>query len=206
MPRDKGHRERLLEAAKRLVLAKGLAGTRVDEICLAAGVTKGSFYHHFESKEQIAAALVEDFFALMAEALSQGGWADRADPVQRVLGFLDRSVVVAQGPLLRQGCILGSLSGEIAAIDPELRKTIARKFHVVIAMIAPHVEAALIGRGRAKSLARLEADRLARQFMAVLEGAILLGKAIESKDELANALACLRSMVAAMLGAVGQGD
>lgn len=47
---------RLLDAALRLIRTKGYSATRVEDICEAAGVTKGSFFHHFDSKEELALA------------------------------------------------------------------------------------------------------------------------------------------------------
>ena len=49
-------RDKLLEAAFALIRAKGYSATTVDELCAAAGVTKGAFFHHFESKEALAVA------------------------------------------------------------------------------------------------------------------------------------------------------
>jgi AcrR family transcriptional regulator len=56
-------REELLEAAEKIFLAKGIAKTSVDEIVVAAGVAKGTFYLHFESKAKLLAALRDRFVA-----------------------------------------------------------------------------------------------------------------------------------------------
>ena len=53
-------RARLIEAARSLVRRKGFAATSVDDLCVAAGVTKGAFFHHFASKEALGVALVDD--------------------------------------------------------------------------------------------------------------------------------------------------
>src|SRR3546814_8488050 len=61
-------RGKLVAAAHRTVRRKGYAATSVDEICVAAGVTKGAFFHHFVSKEALAVAAAE-------------GWTERARPM-----------------------------------------------------------------------------------------------------------------------------
>lgn len=199
MGRDQGHRRLLLDAAHKLVLEKGLSGTRVDEVCAIAGVTKGSFYHHFDSKDQMAQVLLEDFFQTLAGKLASGGWVELDDPVDRVLGFLDRAIEVGRTPFLRKGCIMGSLTVDMAEVDPNLRKEIGSRFNAVIELIMPHIEAALVSRGVSESDAASKSCVLAKQFIAVTEGAIILGKATHRRDELPEALTCFRDMVMEIL-------
>jgi len=77
-------RTRLLDAALILVRSRGYAATRVDDICAAAGVTKGSFFHHFKGKDDLALAAVTHWAdttgALFAPAISRAsaGGADSA--------------------------------------------------------------------------------------------------------------------------------
>ena len=160
MPRDKGHRDKLIAAANKLVLKKGLSATRVDEVCEAAGVTKGSFYHHFESKEDMASALLEDFFARLAGALSEGGWMEIAGPEQRLGAMLDRAVEIAEGPLLKKGCIMGVLTVDIAAVNASVRKDLGSKFTAVVDLVSPVIEAALIESGMQAQQAKKKRRRL----------------------------------------------
>lgn len=199
MPRDKGHRDKLIAAANKLVLKKGLSATRVDEVCAEAGVTKGSFYHHFESKEDMASALLEDFFGRFAGALADGGWSEISDVHDRLVAMLDRAVEIAEGPLLKKGCIMGVLTVDIAAVNATVRKDLGNKFTAVVDLVSPVIEAALKNSGIKSKEARESAVRLARQFIAVIEGGILLGKATGNPKEVANAVRCFRDMAMAML-------
>ena len=56
-PKDQGTaRRKLLDSALRLIRAQGYSATSVDDLCAAAGVTKGAFFHHFKSKEELGVA------------------------------------------------------------------------------------------------------------------------------------------------------
>src|SRR6516165_5036329 len=59
-------RARLLDAARDVIRANGYAGSTVDDICTAAGVSKGSFFHYFDSKEELGIAALERFGAMAA--------------------------------------------------------------------------------------------------------------------------------------------
>ena len=56
-------RQRLLQATTRLVLHRGFTATGIDQICAEAGVTKGAFFHHFKSKEDLGQAILADWAA-----------------------------------------------------------------------------------------------------------------------------------------------
>ena len=88
---------KLLRVALRVIRAKGYAATTVDDICHQAGVTKGSFFHHFKSKDELALAaaaywgtMTEGFFAAAPYHQSQ-------DPLERLLGYVEfRSEISAR--------------------------------------------------------------------------------------------------------------
>ena len=196
---SRGHREKLVKAAYKLVLRKGLSATRVDEICREAGVTKGSFYHHFESKDDIASALLEDFFNKLAGALSEGGWTQVPAGRARLAALLDHSVEIAKGPLLRKGCIMGILTVDTAEVNHALRKDLGIRFNAVVDLVAPVFEAALKDSGVKPKAAKAESVSLSRQFVAVIEGGILLGKATSNPDEVADSVRCFRRMALSMI-------
>src|SRR5271166_2850200 len=80
---------RLLDAAMHVIRAKGYSATRVDDICEEAGLTKGSFFHHFKSKEELAMAAAEHFSAF-ADGVSAGAlYKSRSDPLERLLGYVE---------------------------------------------------------------------------------------------------------------------
>ncbi len=190
------NRERILVSAQQLILAKGFPATTIDEVCASAKVTKGGFYYHFKSKDELASAVVDHYFVRVSKALSEGDYTRIDDPVERVLAFVDHAVDVAQGPVLKDGCILGVLTLDLAETHPEIRREIARKFVAIGAGFESDLAAALARDGADP---RITASGLARQFLAVLEGSIVLAKANDDPRVMAEALTVFRIGLEAML-------
>ena len=86
---DRSHpsKTKLLDAALRVIRAKGYSATRIEDICSAAGVTKGSFFHHFNSKEDLALAAVDYWSSTTGELFADAPYHDHADPLDRVLAY-----------------------------------------------------------------------------------------------------------------------
>lgn len=190
------HRELLLEAAQRLILAKGFPATRVDEICEAAGVTKGSFYHHFASKDEIAHALIDHYFSRVTAGLCDGPWTEDLDAVSRLMGFLDHALRVLRGPLLKQGCLLGSFALDLSETHPTIRAEVETRFDALVGVVEPLIRAALKARGIRPTVS---ATMLARQFVSVLQGSLVLAKAYGDHGKLAEGMKCYRGMLEALL-------
>src|SRR5262249_53736058 len=76
-------REKLIIVAEKLMLRDGYSATRVDDILLKAGLAKGSFYHFFDSKESLALAALEHYYADRVGRLAAGGYATETDPLRR---------------------------------------------------------------------------------------------------------------------------
>src|SRR5215831_16353057 len=80
-------RAKLLDAARDVIRSKGYAGSTVDDICAAAGVTKGSFFHYFDSKEELGIAALERFGAMAATLFASAPYRTANDPRDLVLGY-----------------------------------------------------------------------------------------------------------------------
>ena len=78
-------RSKLLDAALQVIRTKGYVATTVDDICAIAGVTKGSFFHHFKSKEDLALATVDHWNVMTGGFFAQAPYQQINDPRERVL-------------------------------------------------------------------------------------------------------------------------
>ena len=92
-------KEKLLDAALHVIRAKGYTATRIEDICEVAGLTKGSFFHHFEGKEDLALAAADHFAAMAEGAFAAAPYQSAADPLDRLLGYVDFRI--AEEPVQR---------------------------------------------------------------------------------------------------------
>ena len=82
---------------------------------------KGSFYHHFGSKEEFAAAVIERYFTLAAEHCQEALGNTRQGPLRRLRRYFEELIRSAGQSAPIQGCLLGDLSLEVAAASPLLQ-------------------------------------------------------------------------------------
>jgi TetR/AcrR family transcriptional repressor of nem operon len=174
MGRTSDARERLLRAAAVLFLTRSYHAVGVDELCAAADVRKGSFYHYFPSKADLAKTVID----LHADAF----WARLADdeeagPVERLHGAADAIVAIQTGFEARfgraVGCPFGNLAAELATTEEDLRQHVAQ----VLAELERRV-AAVCHEAADQGLLRsgVDPDRLAHALLAQYQGMILLAK------------------------------
>ena len=164
-------REKLIAAIRDLILQRGYGGTSVDAICESAGVSKGSFFHHFRSKEDAANAALDDWVEMMSNASRRSGYEEEPDPLKRVLLYLDwaaGAADVSEGP---KGCLLGTLALELSDTHPDVRQKAAAHFERWASGIAALIQAALGDDDPTR------AHGLANHFIASIEGSLLLAKA-----------------------------
>ena len=111
----------LLNAALNVVREKGYSATTVDDLCAAAGVTKGAFFHHFKSKEDLGAAAANHWSKVTSELFSAAPYHRHADPLDRVLGYIDFRKQLLKGDVAEFTCLVGTMVQETFASHPAIR-------------------------------------------------------------------------------------
>jgi len=167
-------RVRLLDAAMQVIRAKGYSATTVDDICREAGLTKGAFFHHFKSKEDLAVAAAAHF-AQMADGLfGAAPYRQAADPLDRLLGYIDFRAAIMDGPIPAFTCLLGTMVQEAYDTHPAIRHACDTYIGAHAAGVAQDIEAA---KALYAPQATWSAQSLALYTQAVLQGAFVLAKA-----------------------------
>ncbi len=165
---------RLLDAALHLIRAQGYSATTVDEICHEAGVTKGSFFHHFESKDDLALAAVAYWRSRTEGSFAEAPYHAAQDPLDRLLGYLDFRAASVRGELAEYTCLLGTLVQETYATHPAIRGACEQALSAHIDELACDIEAA-------KALyapdAPWSAQSVGGLIQAVLQGSFIFAKA-----------------------------
>ena len=167
-------RARLLDAARSLVRHKGFAATSVDDLCAAAGVTKGAFFHHFASKEALGVALVEDWTTMTGAMFAAHPYNLKEDPLDRVFAYIDLRRELLGQPLPDFSCVAGTTVQEAFESSPPIREAAERSIRSGFAHVLPHLQAALLRH----PVPGVTAESLAQQFQVATQGGIILAKAL----------------------------
>ncbi len=109
-----------------MIRTKGLSATSVDDLCAAAGVTKGAFFHHFESKQALAVAAADHWSQTTGALFAAADYHD-ASPIRldRILGYLDLRAGLIAGSPADYTCLVGTMTQEAFATNPEVRDACA---------------------------------------------------------------------------------
>jgi AcrR family transcriptional regulator len=164
-------RQALLQAAFDEIYRSGFRGSDVETILGAAGVTKGALYHHFDSKEALGYAVVDEIVARIMRDKWQSPLQEARDPLDALI-----AIVRATSSRLEHvcgGCPLNNLSQEMSPLDEGFRKRTAKVFgdwHRAVAA------ALRDGRARGKVRKDVKADETATFLIATYEGYLSLAK------------------------------
>ena len=181
-----------MDAAVATIREKGFSATSVDELCKRAGVTKGAFFHHFDSKQALGVAAARHWDEMTSEFFAAQDYHAHQDPLQRVLGYIDFRKSILQGPVSEFTCLVGTMVQEVYDTAPAIRDavdiTISRHAARLEADIAEAIEHYGIE-------AEWTAESLALHTQAVLQGAFILAKAKGGPEVAADSVDHLKRYV-----------
>lgn len=207
MPRDgEKTKQKILDAAQHQVLARGFAGTSVDAIQEAAGISRGTFFYHFPSKDDLARALIEryaeqdralvDDLMTRAEALS-------SDPLQQALLFIGlHEELFRETGAGEAGCLFASYSYEAGLFDDHTHGLIVDSIDYFRAVFGGKLEEAM--RRHRPRTADADPRLLADMAYGMLQGAFILGRTYSDPSLMVEHIRQFREFLELLFGVVGE--
>ncbi len=184
---------KILGAALQLVRQKGYDATTVDDLCRAAGVTKGAFFHHFESKEELAVEATKFWTEVTSQAFANASYHLFEDPLDQLIGYIDFRVELLRGRSLSEcTCFLGTMAQEQYESHPSIREACYLGIVTHSDQVAHMIKAA---KTKHAPEASWSAESLAMHTQAVIQGAFVLAKAKNDMALAADMIVQLRRYI-----------
>ena len=183
-------RERILQAAARLIAAHGVAAVSLEDVEREAGVGRSQLYHYFGGRDGLLRAVVDTTTNAVLSA--QNGLLDQLDSFAAIDRWFAGLVALQEARGAAGGCPIGSLVGQLAERDEQTRDALVRGFE---RWEGPLIEG--LGRMRARGELRADAsvDALADVTMAAIQGGLLLTQVRRDPDQLRRALTGARAVL-----------
>lgn len=189
-------RTRLLDAALKEIRLRGYTATTVDDVCRAAGVSKGSFFHHFRSKEHLAVEAARYWGEMTGQLFATAPYQQVGDPRERLLAYIDFRAALTEGDLANITCLLGTMVQETWQSHPAIRDACRNGIEAHAATLIPTIEAA---KARYARDADWSAESLALYTQVALQGAFVLAKAQDRSAVAIDFIGHLRRYVETLL-------
>jgi TetR/AcrR family transcriptional regulator, transcriptional repressor for nem operon len=187
-----GTRSRILDAAVKLVRTKGYNATTVEELCAAAGVSKGAFFHHFKGKDDLGEAAAKHWTDITAPFFEGAPYHAPAKPLDRVLAYIDLRRSMIGGQLAEFTCLAGTLAQEVHTSHPQIARASGDAITVHAQSLVGDIEAAMAESGKPFPFS---AQSLALHTQAVLQGGFILAKATGDPELAGESIGHLRRYV-----------
>lgn len=190
MPRPSTRKD-IVAAADDLFYRQGFDHTSFADVAAEVGISRGNFYHHFKTKDEILEAVIEKRMA-DRRAMLQAWETAGATPEARILSFIE--ILVTNGDkIMRNGCPLGTLTNELAKLDHPARESANGLFTLFRAWLACQFRAAGCSEG--------DADQFALHLLMRSQGVATLLNAFRDRDFAAREVSLMRTFVQENLAA-----
>ncbi len=185
MPRpDKGTKQKLIDTAKTLIWTSSYGAVSVDDICKEAGVKKGSFYHYFPSKQDLAIAVMEEYYEYKIEAVMKPVFAANKSFQSQIEDLTDAILRDNRANLEEHGCVCGC---PLAALGSELigeEKIIRAKVEEIFGRCREFLINAIRRAVEDKSIPVANAEEKAQEVHDFITGLMIMARIHNSLDGL----------------------
>ncbi len=194
-------RERIMDMAYESIVQKGFAATSIEELVEAAGITKSGFFYHFKDKNDLARQLFDRFLTedeAIIDTLEKRARELSDEPLQSLLIFLNLyAQVMDDMEALHPGCMVATVTYQERIFDPALKRMnedylmrtrarFRRWFEEIAAAHPPREQ--------------VDMDALADHLTVIVEGAIVLSKALKDESLMGKQVRLFRSHIRLLFG------
>jgi TetR/AcrR family transcriptional repressor of nem operon len=178
-------RRRIVGHATQLIYDKGYRGTTIDDVIKAAGVTKGSFYFHFPSKEELGNAVIDYASSFVLEGIKEAFRQEELSPYQRLELMLHGVQALVEEAQCTRGCILGNMALELSPINDGFRRKLAGVFKDWSSYIAGELK---VMKESGELPQDLDTAAYADFMVSSLEGGIMMSKVTLDPSPMRNSI------------------
>jgi TetR/AcrR family transcriptional regulator, transcriptional repressor for nem operon len=185
-------KRKILDAAVKLVRIKGYNATTVDDLCAEAGVTKGSFFHHFKSKDELGAAAARHWTDMTSPLFAGAPYHVPERALDRVLDYIAFRRSIIGGELAEFTCLAGTLAQELHTSHPAIAHAAGEAITGHASTLEADIQAAM---DESAKHFPFNAQSLALHTQAVMQGGFILAKSTGDPRHAEDAVDHLRRYV-----------
>ncbi len=178
-------KESIINKGQDIFRKKGYHGTGLSEILKTCGISKGTFYNYFDSKEQFAIECLENYSLQIKKLITTYMSFTSQQPIKRIRHYFEQLIKINQNEGATGGCLLMNLSTELSNRHPLLSNKVRMEFEDWVGLLAPTIEVAQ----RDGSLTnKISAHAIARLLYYEIFGGFVEMKAIQSTNRMQQQL------------------
>lgn len=191
MNKSNSSRDNLISIARNLISERGFSAMSVSTVCAAANVTKGSFFHHFSSKDELGAVVLDKFWADVKDSHNRAGYQKASNPIEALDGYIEHAIESYEDPAFR-GCLLAVFTTELKDTHPDLYDRSVPYFMEWKSEVEGLLkEAAIYCRPNEAFDARVWAEL----YVSTVEGVLILSKAQQELSVIGRVLRLFREQL-----------
>lgn len=186
------HKERLLRQGMKLFYTQGFHGTTVDAILASAGVPKGSFYHHFGSKDVFGQAVLDRYMQFQMDLFAKWAAKKNVSTSAKLVGYFREISQIFVKSGYQRACLVGKFSTEVAAGSEVFRGQLDAQMQRWKSGIVE-----LLAAGQAAGDVRQDrtAEDLADAVLSLIQGSLVIALSTRDKHTLTTVATTIKSVV-----------
>jgi TetR/AcrR family transcriptional regulator, transcriptional repressor for nem operon len=188
-------RNQILKNAFELIYIKGYQATSIDDILATLAVTKGAFFHHFQNKEEMGLALIQEYMQDTMQQSMMAPLKDSEQPLEDIYELM--RFLLLESPMLQVqlGCPTHNLIQEMAPINPRFK---AALHHIMEQVRTEFINILEQGKQKGHIKAEINSEQVALFIMVGYAGVRNIGKVYNDHTQYEQYLALLKSYLNAL--------